>query len=184
MAGADVHTRDKEYQRTALHQLCQANGDVETVKLLVDSGLDVNVRDADNETPLLNVVFWNMTATATTLLDLGADVNASNISSGDNSIHFAVSCSSHEIIPLLLAHGVTYAALNVHSRNIAHMAAMSADTKTIPTLANAKLNGLDLSLKDGDGKTPAERLAEREVFGEREIGVHDAFEALVRSLLE
>lgn len=182
-AGANVHSRDKKDQRTALHQLCLSSGNVEAVKLLVQSGINVNVQDADNETPLLNAICWNMTDVAKELLNLGADVNATNLSSGDNSMHFAVSCSSHEIIPFLLSRGVNYAALNVHSRNIAHKAAMSADTRTIQTLTEAKLTGLDLSLKDVDGKTPAERLAEREVFGDSEIGIHEAFEAFEKSTL-
>lgn len=99
-------------------------------------------------------------------------------------MHFAVSCSSHEIIPFLLARGVTYSALNVHSRNIAHKAAISADSKTISTLAEAGLTGLDFSLKDEGGKTPAERLAEREVFGDSEIGILQAFEAFEKSVME
>ena len=72
-AGANVHSRDKEYQRTALHQLCLSSGDVEAVKLLVDSGITVDVQDAHNETPLLNAICWNMTALAIKLLNLGVD---------------------------------------------------------------------------------------------------------------
>jgi hypothetical protein len=62
------------------------------------------------------------------------------------------------------------------------MAAIFADTETINTLTDCKLTGLDLSSKDVDGKTPFDYLAEREVFGDSEIGIHEAFEAFARSV--
>ncbi|KAL9609151.1 MAG: hypothetical protein Q9167_006063 [Letrouitia subvulpina] len=181
-AGANVKSRSTFYQRTALHQLCRGHGTVEVVDLLVQAGVEVDVRDIDHETPLMIAVFWHKTATAERLIEHGADVNVANLSSQANTIHLAVSFSHYQIIPLLLAHDVAYTATNVHGRNIAHMAARSADTQTTITLAKSKLSGLDFSLKDIDGKTPADYLAEREIYGESEIGVHDAFETFARSV--
>lgn len=181
-AGANVNYRTKFYQRNALHQLCRGHVNVEVVDLLIHAGIEFNMRDIDRETPLMIAVFWHKTATTERLIEYGADVNATNISSQDNTIHLAVSFSHYQIIPLLLARGVVYTAINVYGRNIAHMAAKSADTQTTITLAESKLSGLDFSLKDVDGKTPADYIAEREVFGESEIGVHDAFEAFAQSV--
>ncbi|KAL9043103.1 MAG: hypothetical protein Q9214_003595 [Letrouitia sp. 1 TL-2023] len=181
-AGANVNYRTIFYQRNALHQLCRGHVTVEVVDLLVHAGIEFDMRDIDRETPLMIAVFWHKTATAERLIEHGANVNAANISSGDNTMHLAVCFSHYQIIPLLLAHGVVYTAINVYGRNIAHMAAKSADTQTTITLAEAKLSGLDFSIKDKDGKTPADYIAERELFGESEIGVHDAFEAFTRSV--
>ena len=181
-AQINIHLRSTDYQRTALHRLCLGHGTVKIVDLLVNAGIAVDVLDADHETPLLNAVFGNLTATAERLIELGANVNAANISSRDNSIHFAVSHGHYQIIARLLANDVDYAATNIRGRNIGHMAAMLADTDTINTLAESKLIGLDLSLKDLDGKTPADHLAEREIFAESEIGIHEAFEAFVKSV--
>jgi len=181
-AGVDINTRNTDYQRTPLHMVCHVHGNVEVVNLLIEAGIHVDVRDFDHETPLLNAVFWHLTATAERLIELGADVNARNVSSEDNTIHFAVSYCHHEIISSLLAHGVHCAIRNVRSRNVAHMVAIFADTETINTLTDCKSTGLHLSLKDVDGKTPFDYLAEREVFGESEMGIHEAFEAFARSV--
>lgn len=181
-AGVNVHARNKDYHRTALHRICQGHGTVEVVNLLVEAGIDVNVQDADHETPLLNAVFWHLTAAAEELIQLGADVNAVNISSCDGTTHYAVSSGHCQIITLLLARGVNYKATNIRGRNIAHMAAISADTNTVNALAESNLFGLDLSLKDVDGKTPADYLAEREVFAESELGIYEAFEAFTKSV--
>ena len=121
---------------------------------------------------------------ATKLLQLGANPNAANISSRDNSIHFAVTYGNFQIIPLLISCGVDYKAVNKRSRNIAHMAAISADTSTIETLTRASLTGLDLSLRDDEGKTPAEYLKIGEIFGEGEDGIFQAFEAFSQSVRE
>ena len=179
-AGVDINTRNTDYRRTPLHMVCRIHATVEVVDLLVQAGMCVDVRDSDQQTPLLNAVFWHHTARAKRLIEHGADVNARNISSQDNTIHFAVSYSHHEIILALLAHGVDYVITNICSRNIAHMAAIFADTETLNMLTDCKLTGLDLSLRDVDGKTPADHLAEREVFGESEIGIHEVFEAFTR----
>lgn len=48
-------------------------------------------------------------------------------------------------------------------------------------MTSYKLTSLDLSLDDVDGKTSADHIAEREVFGESEIGIYDAFEAFASS---
>jgi len=162
--------------------ICHVHGNVAVVNLLIAAGIHVDVRDSDHETPLLNAVFWHLTATAERLIELGADVNARNVSSRDNTIQFAVSYCHHEIIPSFLAHEVDYTIRNIRSRHIAHMAAIFADTETINTLTHCKLTGLDLSLRDVDGKTPADHLSEREAFGESGIGIHEAFEAFTRSI--
>ncbi|KAL8741424.1 MAG: hypothetical protein Q9190_005970 [Brigantiaea leucoxantha] len=181
-AGSDINVRSAHSGRSALHQLCRTNGTVEPINLLTSAGIDVNVQDADHETPLLVAVFWHLTAAAERLIDLGANVNAVNISCRDNSLHFAVGCSHHHIIPLLLAHNVDFKAINVDGRNIVHMAAISADTATMNTLTESGLHGVDLALRDVEGKTPADYIAEREIFAESEIGLHEAFDALVRSM--
>ncbi|KAL8707795.1 MAG: hypothetical protein Q9220_007247 [cf. Caloplaca sp. 1 TL-2023] len=174
-AGADISSRNTDYNRTALHQVCRSHGSVEVIHLLVEAGIPVDVRDADDETPLLGAVFWHLTEAAEKLIEFGADVNAANTSSRNNAIYFAVNYSHHEIIPFLLSYGADYKALNVRGKSIAHVAANSADTKTVQTLAESSLTGLDLSLKDIEGRTSTNYLAERQLFSDSEIGLHEAF---------
>ncbi|KAL8726727.1 MAG: hypothetical protein Q9166_006522 [cf. Caloplaca sp. 2 TL-2023] len=181
-AQANINSRSRSYHSTALHQLCYHHATVEVIDLLVAAGIPVNTPDEGSGTPLNSAVFSHQTAAAKRLIALGADVNAASFSARINSIHFAVCFSHYEILPLLLARGMDYTATDVHLQNIGHMAAISADTRTIKTLAVSRLVGLDLSLKDLKGKTPADYLAEREMFSESEVGIHEAFAAFADSV--
>ena len=175
-ARADVHIRDSSFQLTALHQLCHGpNATVECVELFVAAGLDVDVRDIHNETPLFVAVFRNHTAVAEKLIELGADVNSENLPSNDNAIRVAIWHNRSDIIPLLLSRGANYRSINSHGRNIAHTAATSANTNVIEIPMNANLEDVDFQLQDKYGKTPFDYLNEREVLVDAELGIHEAF---------
>ena len=90
-------------------------------------------------------------------------------------VHIAIIYNHFEIIPLLLAKGADYTATTVERRNIAHFTRLKAYPETIKTLTESNLEGLDVLLKDNNGKAPADYLAKRELFGDDEIGVHEAF---------
>ena len=182
-AGAEVALRNSYYQRSALHCICYGYGTPEVVDLLIGAGTPVDVRDTDDWTPLLSAVYWHRTAVAKRLIGHGADVNATNASSQNNAIHFAATFDHHEIIPLLLAKGAQYTSTDSGGKNIAHMAAASASTKTIEVLEKAHLAGLDIFLRDRNGDTPADIIARREIFGDNELGVYVAFEAFMRSVV-
>ena len=175
-AGADAKMRDSGFQRTALHRLCHGrDATVKCVELLVAAGLDVDIRDIHNETPLLVAVFRNHTAVAEKLIELGANINSENLPSNDNALRFAICHNRWEIMPLLLSRGANYRTINSNGRNIAHTAATSANTRVIEVLANANLRDLDFQLQDKKGKTPFDYLNEREALVDAEIGIHEAF---------
>ncbi len=184
-ANTDLHARNRKYARLPLHEVCC---NVETAEIpnvvdrFVNAGADVNVRDLDGETPLLNAVYKRYTSIARKLIDLGADVNIPNHSSQETAIHFAVSFDHFEILPLLLDKGADYTAKNIHGRNILHMAALMGGPKTVATLSKANLMGLDTSLKDDEGKTVYDHLAEREILSDSEVGLHQSFEELLASI--
>lgn len=163
---ADVHARNRMYSRTPLHSFCKRDGTVEMIDQLVAAGIEVDVRDADGETPLLNAIFRGFTTAAEKLLELGADVNACNISSHESSIHFAVEFDRYDILPLLLKKGVDYTARNVRGRHIGHMAARVASSCTIQILASSNLTELDLSLTDCYGNTAADYLSSRKLVNQ------------------
>ena len=176
-AGADVNIRDSSFQRTALHHLChRPNATVECVELLVAAGLDIDVQDIHNETPLLAAVYWHHTAVAEKLIELGVNVNLENLPSNDSPIRFAIRFNRSDIIPLLLSRGANYRSINGIGRNIAHTAALSANTNVIDILANANLEDLDFQLQDKSGKTPFDYLNERRVLVDAELGIHEAFD--------
>lgn len=178
----NVHARNRPYSRSPLHSLCERTGRVDMIECLVEKGIGIDDRDADGETPLLNAIFRRFSSAAQKLIELGANVNTANYSSGDAAIHFAVEHDHHEVLALLLKNGANYAATNLRGRTIAHLAARSARPKTIAILSQAKLAKLDLSIRDENGKTAADYLAERRILSKTETGVHAAFEKLVQSI--
>ena len=181
-AGVEVALRNSYYQRSALHCICYGYGAPEVVDLLIGASIPVDVRDMYDKTPLLYAVYWHRTAVAKRLIGCGADINATDALSQKNVIHFAVTYDHHEIIPLLLVKGAHYASIDSEGRNIAHMAAASASTKTVEVLEKANLAGLDIFSRDRNGDSPADIIARREIFGDSELGVYVAFEAFMRSI--
>lgn len=137
---ANVHARNRIYSRTPLHSFCKRDGTVAMIDQLVGAGLAVDARDVDAETPLLNGIFRGFTAAAEKLIELGADLNACNVSSSESSIHFAVEFDRHEILPLLLRKGVDYTAGNIRGRTIGHMAARVASPRIIGILNSFELS--------------------------------------------
>ena len=177
----NIHARNKLYSRTALHSFCKRDGPVEIIGQLIAAGLNIDVRDADGETPLLNAIFRGFTAAAKELLKCGANPNISNISSRDTALHFAVAFSRCDVLPLLFAKGADCTALNIRGRHLGHVAARVASIRTIQKLSSSQLTGLDLSLKDSYGNTPNDYMSDRKVLSRSEIGIHAAFVQFERS---
>lgn len=181
-ANINLHARGRKCAQVPLHSVCSCIETAEipdVVDLLVHAGADVDVRNGDGETPLMNAVYIGNTSIARKLIDLGANVNIPNYSSQDTAIHFAASFDRFEILPLLLEKGADYQAKNIHGRNILHMAAHRSGAKTVAALSKANLMGLDTSLQDYEGKTVYDYLAEREILSDMEVGLHENFQKLL-----
>ena len=183
-AGANVHTRNRTRRRTCVHHACKNTDNPDLINLLHEKGADIDVRDVDAETPLLHAVSCNFTSTAKELIDLGADVNAANVSSKDSVLHIAVAFDHCEIIPKLLQKGADYTFTNRHGKTIAHKAASWGTRYTVELLSKLSLSNLDLSVKDADGKTASDYIAERDVLLESEAGIHDSFARFMAAVEE
>ena len=182
-AKADVHVVNKTLGQMCLHTICKGVEDKpELIDLIHDAGAHIDARDADRETPLLNAIFKKHTRTARRLIELGADVNAANQSSRESPILFACSFDRYELIPMLLEQGADYHTNNRFGRGVAHNAAIHGGPKIITTLATMYLAGLDISLRDGTGRTAADYMAEREFFPESEAKTREAFEKFQQSV--
>ena len=188
-AGVNIHTHSTDLSQSALHQghtlssRCYLESDtVDIIDLLVNAGIDVDVRDGLGRTPLLAAIYSGCTSHARRLLELGANPNVSGKTSHESAIHFAVVFNRHELIPLLLERGADYTTINIRGENVAHMAAWSASAKTISVLADSHLVNLDMSLRCKGGKTPANYLSERSILTESEQGLHAEFERFMKSI--
>ena len=168
--------------RCALHYAVQRGTPIEVIDLLIDAGVDVNVTDTDGETVLMNAIYRDRIEMAVRLIECGTDINASNISSHENAIHFVGSFDRPELLPLLLEKGADYTSVNIHGHDLGHCAARFAGVKFIQIMSQSRLPGLDLDKRDRDGKTAKDYMKERLVLRDREIGIHEAFETLAAYL--
>jgi ankyrin repeat protein len=67
--------RSNRYGKTPLHNSCDSNGGKRTVKLLIDSGANVNSKDSDGRTPLYFAVVRGVFSVVKLLVENGADIN-------------------------------------------------------------------------------------------------------------
>jgi ankyrin repeat protein len=63
---------------TALH-FAAREGDIETAKVMLDGGVDINIGDADNTSPLVIAIMNKKYTFAKFLLDRGADANVTDV---------------------------------------------------------------------------------------------------------
>ncbi|KAJ6807815.1 E3 ubiquitin-protein ligase KEG [Iris pallida] len=86
-AGADPTAQDELYCRTALHTAAMVN-DAELMKIILEAGVDVDVRNAQNTPPLHVALNRGANLCVDLLLSAGADCNLQD-DDGDNAFHIA-----------------------------------------------------------------------------------------------
>lgn len=110
--GCNVNDSDSEDETPLMYAVRYS--DPETVKLLIESGADVNVRNEINDTPLMSVGASRINNAEKiikilrSLIENGADVNAQNIK-GENAlmkILEGLCCVNEEMIRILIDAGI------------------------------------------------------------------------------
>ena len=84
-AGAQVDARNGNDGCTALARAVQRHNDIQTVKMLLDTGANANARCRDGSTPLMQAAIFSGYEVVAALLDAGADKNLK-----DNNGHDAL----------------------------------------------------------------------------------------------
>ena len=181
-AKAHIRTNPTKKGRSALHHAVIRGTPVEVIDLLIDAGVDVDVADMDGETALMNAIYWGRIEIAERLIERGADVNLSNISTLESLIHFASSFDRPKLLPLLLERGADYTCMNYSGYDLGHSAARFAGVEFIHIMSQSRLYRLDLDKRDRYGKTAKDYMTERIVLTDREIGIHEVFEKLAACL--
>jgi len=97
--GVDVECRDHG-GNTALH-LTSRNAELEAGQFLLDCGADINARNLDNNTPLINAAGRDF---ARMLLERGAEIDA-RVQLGRTALHWAIVAKNLQSVRLLLEHG-------------------------------------------------------------------------------
>ena len=123
--------------------------DVETVRALLDEGVEVDEPQADGATGLAWAVHWDDLATAGLLLDAGADVNAAN-DLGVTPLMLASQNGSVPMVELLVQAGADPNAARPAGGTALMMAARSGDATVLRRLIAA---GADIDAATSSGHT-------------------------------
>jgi len=101
--GADVNYRDAQYHITLLH-LAAHYGHRKAVRVLLDSGADINAKNGEGNTPLFAATYQQHSEIAAILIEKGADVNIKNIY-GYTPLRNVCRSGNTDIAGLLLSKG-------------------------------------------------------------------------------
>lgn len=150
--GADVNIGRDRTGYSAL-SVAAANARDEVIKILAQNGADLNrtgFTNKDKSLPLMRAIEKSHEATATLLIELGADVNASNWD-GKTALMKATYRNATGIIRALLEKGANVDAQAIRSRETALMfAAKRGHVEAATLLVKAHAN---VDLKDDLGRT-------------------------------
>ncbi|KAJ7152007.1 ankyrin repeat-containing domain protein [Mycena filopes] len=136
-----------EYLENMAEELASAaaNGHYDMVRLLLNSGANVNAEYGWYGNALQAAVYQGHKGVVQLLIDHGAEVNAQGLNYG-NALLAATACGSKEIVQLLIEHG---AEVNAHSGwfgNALQAAAYEGNRELVPMLID---HGADVNAQGG-----------------------------------
>ena len=123
---------------------------VPLIRALINAGADVNVTDADGDTPLMLSAMASKKETIRLLLDKGADINA-RTSEGTTALYCAVPNMDVSIPQILVARGAMVNATGTRATSPLACAAFFGNIQTVQLLL---VNGATVNVKNADGNTP------------------------------
>jgi ankyrin repeat protein len=146
--GADVNTRDRRGSTLLMHAAIAGSPDA--LKLLIDSGADVNAKNSFDETALLLCAADPQKARI--LIDKGADVNARSKTVGRTPLMIAANCDGcSETVKLLLDKGADAKAVDAHKTGAL---ALAADGNNLENVRLLLAKGAVANVQDEAGNSP------------------------------
>lgn len=154
------------YCKSSLH-LAAWNGHNDIITLLLDAGMDKNIKDDNNYTPLHSAVESGHTETVKLLLNVGVnnDVKSENFDSR-TPLYIAVRKGYTEIVKLLIYAGSDVNVRGYLGNTPLHLAARKGYTEIVKLLINAMAKILKNRDSSKGNKTPIDLAAK---YGNTEI---------------
>ena len=121
-------------------------GDVETVKSLLASGVDINETDYSTGTALHTAVGQGNSSLVKQLIDHGADIEALSELNGARALHMAIDFDERTIIELLLDNGADIEAQDGERRRPLHRATGSGLNRVVELLLE---RGAEINAREG-----------------------------------
>lgn len=119
-------------KKTALHVVV-SRGNVEVIKSLLDSGIDINIRNSKQQTPAHIAANTGNKEVLKLLISSGADINARD-KNGNTPLHFASSKGRKKIVEILLENRAEPNVKNNRDETPLHLAVLKDKTSTAQTL--------------------------------------------------
>lgn len=151
--GANLEYLDRKFGESILHYACLYN-DINLVELLLDSGIDINIKDTLGNTPLFSVAQNSKGLdVAKLLLQREANIHAKNDITGCTALHIAAEYANLEIAKLLLDSGANPNAKDDNGNTPLHYIMERASEEMAKLLLNY---GADPNKKNDNGDSPIE----------------------------
>lgn len=149
VVGANVNGKDKNYDGITAMFVAVENGNIETVRMLLDFGAKINVRDEGKRTPLMRLDGDSTPELVKLLLSYGAKIKAID-KEGNNVLHHAAYFAKGEVLEILINEGANINAQNEEGKTPLMIAAEYENLEAVKALLDA---GADVSLRDKENQT-------------------------------
>jgi ankyrin repeat protein len=137
-----------------LHRAAQ-EGDLAAATALIDAGADIEIRDDNGRTPLLDAVWGRHASTVQLLMDRGADINAPTNELWTPLMEAVYQSESNpcngSVVRALLDAGADIHAQNDQGQTALHLAIRGGSLEAVMLLID---RGADVNHQDDDQRTP------------------------------
>jgi ankyrin repeat protein len=164
--GAVLDAQDHRFQRTPLHWAVSSKAG-EALRVLLDHQPQLDLKDHQGFTPLLNAVNSSFAIATELLAKAGADVNAVQVDEHGRrtpALMWTLNEPSSRLLKALLSHGANPNIYDGTQRTALHYAVQGKQGTQQAELLLA--HGADPNLPDGDGRTPLHHATSKGGAGE------------------
>ncbi|KAF6027765.1 hypothetical protein EB796_013929 [Bugula neritina] len=141
---------DAEPQPRPIHWAC-TNGHISVVDVLLQQGVSIDSVDSKGCTPLIVAAQYGKTMLAGYLMGKGARLQLTD-KDGDNALHWASFKGHEELMRLLIYSGFSIKQRDDYGQTALHLACINGSLSAVRALCER--DGIELDLKDKNGKTP------------------------------